>query len=253
MTLFLARLFSSYAERLLVCWVITLRSVKGSALTHAELDANFTTLRDVASQTSGTLSGITSLTMAGAIVGATSQDVFNTVSTTVNAFGAATTLNLGAATGTATINNAIVSITGGNLKFPATAVPSADANTLDDYEEYTSASTACSGALTVSVAWRLTKIGNKVTLHCPNVTGTASNVAELAYGLTIPAAYRPVADAVSGSFSTIVNGVGVAGLGLITVGTDGVITLFRDGTQALAWGTAANTGMLYAADVTWLL
>jgi len=32
---------------------ITLRSVKGSALTHAEMDDNFTTLRDVASHTSG--------------------------------------------------------------------------------------------------------------------------------------------------------------------------------------------------------
>ena len=41
----------------------------------------------------------------GDIVGTATQGVFNTVSTTVNAFGAATTLNLGAATGTATVNN----------------------------------------------------------------------------------------------------------------------------------------------------
>jgi hypothetical protein len=41
----------------------------------------------------------------GDIVGTATQGVFNTVSTTVNAFGAATTLNLGAATGTATVSN----------------------------------------------------------------------------------------------------------------------------------------------------
>jgi hypothetical protein len=41
----------------------------------------------------------------GDIVGTATQGVFNTVSTTVNAFGAATTVNLGAATGTATVNN----------------------------------------------------------------------------------------------------------------------------------------------------
>jgi len=41
----------------------------------------------------------------GDIVGTATQGVFNTVSTTVNAFGAATTLNLGAATGTATVAN----------------------------------------------------------------------------------------------------------------------------------------------------
>lgn len=38
----------------------------------------------------------------------TSFDVFNTTATTVNAFGAATTMNIGAATGTLTFNNAIV-------------------------------------------------------------------------------------------------------------------------------------------------
>ena len=38
---------------------ITLRAIKGSALNIAEFDANFTTLRDVASQTSGTMTGVT--------------------------------------------------------------------------------------------------------------------------------------------------------------------------------------------------
>ena len=41
----------------------------------------------------------------GDIVGTATQGVFNTVSTTVNAFGAATAVNIGAATGTATVNN----------------------------------------------------------------------------------------------------------------------------------------------------
>ncbi len=51
---------------------------------------------------------------SGTIVGAkTAQDVFNTVATTVNAFGAATALTLGHTTGTTTIrNNAVVT---GNL------------------------------------------------------------------------------------------------------------------------------------------
>jgi len=41
----------------------------------------------------------------GDIIGTATQGVFNTVSTTVNAFGAATAVNIGAATGTATVNN----------------------------------------------------------------------------------------------------------------------------------------------------
>jgi hypothetical protein len=51
----------------------------------------------------------------------------------------------------------------GNYQFPATAVPSADPNTLDDYEEgtYTPTVTAGSGTFTtVSATGKYTKIGN---------------------------------------------------------------------------------------------
>jgi hypothetical protein len=52
----------------------------------------------------GTL-GVGAITTTGALVGAASQDAFNTVSTTLNLGGAATTLNIGAATGTLTVAN----------------------------------------------------------------------------------------------------------------------------------------------------
>ena len=71
---------------------ITLRSVKGSALTHAELDANFTTLRDVASQTSGNIDNVT--------VGATTRSPGKF--TTFDANGA---VNLGQTTGISIIQN----------------------------------------------------------------------------------------------------------------------------------------------------
>jgi hypothetical protein len=52
-----------------------------------------------------TLAASGTTTLAGALVGAVTQSAFNTVSTTLNLGGAATALNLGAATGTATVNN----------------------------------------------------------------------------------------------------------------------------------------------------
>jgi hypothetical protein len=52
-----------------------------------------------------TLAASGTTTLAGALVGAVTQAAFNTVSTTLNLGGAATALNLGAATGTATVNN----------------------------------------------------------------------------------------------------------------------------------------------------
>ena len=66
------------------------------------------------------------VTLGGAIVGPATATVFNTVSTTVNAFGAATTLTLGAGTGTITLGAAggtnAVTIPG-TLTLTATATP----------------------------------------------------------------------------------------------------------------------------------
>jgi len=140
----------------------------------------------------------------------------------------------------------------GQIKFPATQNASADANTLDDYDEYVSASTACSGALTDSVAWRLTKIGRVVTITLPPVYNTTSNVASITYGLTIPAKYRPTSDQAA-SFSTIIAGAGSATPGLVAITTAGVITLYRDGTTGTGWGTGAATGMLYTTSMSWVL
>ena len=48
--------------------------------------------------------------LGGDLAGTATQNVFNTLSTSVNAFGAAATLSIGAATGTASINNATVTL-----------------------------------------------------------------------------------------------------------------------------------------------
>jgi len=56
----------------------------------------------------------TSPTFATSVIGSASMDVFNTVSTTVNAFGAATTMNLGTAATTVTIGQSSTLATGTN-------------------------------------------------------------------------------------------------------------------------------------------
>jgi hypothetical protein len=72
-------------------------------------------------------------------------------------------------TGQATIPT--INLTGGQITFPATAVPSADANTLDDYEEGTWTPTITFSGASVGITYlgRLgvyTKIGNVVTVTC---------------------------------------------------------------------------------------
>jgi hypothetical protein len=138
-----------------------------------------------------------------------------------------------------------------NLQFPATQVPSSDPNNFDDYDEYTSASTACSGALTTAVVWRIVKAGKVVTLEIPAVAGTTTNVGNINYGLTIPAKYRPPA-IVSQSIGVIINAIGSSTAGLAIVTTAGVIVLYRDTVQT-GWGTAANTGSIYTTTMTWII
>ena len=87
-----------------------------------------------------------------------------------------------------------------NIGFPATAVPSADPNTLDDYEEGTWPATfgaATSGTITVNTSYDLmsyTKIGRAVTL-CGNavVASVSSPVGELTMG-TLPFANQTGAE-----------------------------------------------------------
>ena len=79
-----------------------------------------------------------------------------------------------AANGQMTLANTPLQLTGGQIKFPATKIPSADANTLDDYEEGTWTPTVARIGSNYTFANRVgtyTKIGRQVTAQCyTNVT-----------------------------------------------------------------------------------
>jgi hypothetical protein len=80
-------------------------------------------------------------------------------------------------TGQATIPT--INLTGGQITFPATAVPSADANTLDDYEEGTWTPVyafSTSGSVTQAItSGRYTKVGDVVHLFCRIATSALSS------------------------------------------------------------------------------
>jgi len=60
------------------------------------------------------------MALGGDIVGTATQNIFNTVTTTANIIGAATTITMGAASGTATIRNTTVALSGGTVTGAAT-------------------------------------------------------------------------------------------------------------------------------------
>jgi len=95
---------------------------------------------------------------------------FNTVTATSLTATTLAATNLsysGTLTGAAATFSGIVAANGGGIQFPATAVPSANANTLDDYEEgtFTPTFSPVTGSFTsVSTSGAYIKVGRTVTI-----------------------------------------------------------------------------------------
>lgn len=181
--------------------------------------------------TSGTINGMT----IGASVASTG--LFTTVK-------AATTVGVGAATPAAV---------GCGVTFPASENLSSNANTLDSYAEYTAASTACTGAITTACVWKLTKVGNLVTLTLPAVQGNGVATTNFTVGLAIPAAYRPAADFASVSAPIIDNAANQSAPGAIQVTSAGVISVWMNGTFSGNFTVTANAGLAYTTSVSWTI
>ena len=127
--------------------------------------------------------------------------------------------------------------TGGQIKFPATDVPSADPNTLDDYEEadYTPTVTAGSGTFTsASATGRYTKIGRMVFVAL-TVTVTTVGTASGAIVVTLPftTSALPVRQIIIGRDSVL--GKILACVALNSTSTMNILNY--DNTSAIAAGT----------------
>jgi hypothetical protein len=98
-----------------------------------------------------------------------------------------------AANGQMTLANTPLILTGGGITFPATQVPSADANTLDDYEEGTWTATligqTTAPTTPVTVTGKYVKIGKQLTAICGfnNVDTTGASGALIVNGLPFAA------------------------------------------------------------------
>lgn len=110
-------------------------------------------------------------------------------------------------------------------------------------DQFTGTSTACTGAITTSAAWKLTKDGVVVTLTLPSVTGTATASPSFTFGQAIPAKYRPSAS-VSYPCSIRDNGANLATPGLIIVDyLTGNVTVYKDSTTTANFTNATNAGL----------
>lgn len=124
----------------------------------------------------------TSPTFSTSVVGGTSFDVFNTVSTTVNAFGAATTVSIGATTGTASINNATVTFgnaTAVNINGASPTLASSSTGTLTLFNTSLTTVTAFGAATSMTLGstanGQMVAASGTLTLRS-GTTGTNTNV-----------------------------------------------------------------------------
>lgn len=126
---------------------------------------------------------------------ATTFNIVDSVATTVNAFGAATSITLGAATGLATIRNADVRLTGGTLSTSATTfnllnTTATTANVLGAATAITLGATTGTATLrnaTVSLSGNTLSTSN-TTIDVFNTTATTANVLGAATAITLGAA-----------------------------------------------------------------
>jgi len=117
----------------------------------------------------------------GDLIMSASANVVNT-STTVNSFGAATTLNIGATTGTATIKNATVALSGSALTTASTtfALLNTTATTVNAFGAATAINLGSAAATNLKVG--STTADNILTVHGNGVTGNTTITSNVTTG-----------------------------------------------------------------------
>ena len=147
-----------------------------------------------------------------------------------------------------------LTMTGGQIKFPATQVPSADANTLDDYEEGTfTPSLSTPGTATYSTQdGKYTKIGRLFLLQGQlviNLIGTGSptsNISGSPFSTVTPNSpgsltYLSLATAVVNAHA-LLSGASILILGA-TAASSSNLTTFN------VWGNGANVQFCIVAQI----
>ena len=165
--------------------------------------------------------------LGGGLTGAATQNVFNTLSTTVNAFGASTATTVGASTGTHTVNNATVTLanaTALNVNGVSPTLASTSTGTLTLFNTNLLTVAAFNAATTAALVNSATtlSIGNTATAAQTANMFTASTGAStynFATGATASATTKAInigTSGVSGSTTNIALGSSVSGATSLT-------------------------------------
>jgi hypothetical protein len=131
-----------------------------------------------------------------------------------------------ASTGTLTVDN---------IQFPATAVPSADANNLDDYEEgtYTITTNANLTANSGYATFQYTKIGRQVTVNGGLVVSAVSSTNDVTISLPFTSKGNPANGQSVGSGA-------VYPIGGVATGDAGLVIYLGSSASVMSFGKVSN-------------
>lgn len=189
-----------------------------------------------------------SLTLAG--TDATTQ-TFPTTSATIARTDAAQTFTGNQTLGT---GNIVQGTAAKGFNFTAnTPSTGSTSQLLAYYDEITSASAACTGAITTAVIWKATRIGNHVTLTLPSTTGTASTATNFVYGVALPTAFRPSAAARALCIIADAGALLLAPGYVLIDSTSGSITVYKDAAGATNFTAAAVAGLFAQQSFSWVI
>jgi hypothetical protein len=152
---------------------------------------------------------------------------------------------------TAAILGGTTDVSGGQLKFPAAQSPSADANTLDDYEEGTWTPSVGGSATYTTQNGTYTKVGRAVHIACDMTinaigTGNTNTITNLPFTVSSSGNYGLAVGAFASLTVSVTSVVAVAGLGstqiqfrsLTAAGvTSGANSIFGNGSSITVGGT----------------
>ena len=146
------------------------------------------------------------------------------------------TASLAVGLGTTLALEGATSAAGTGIAFPATALLSTNANTLDDYREGTYTATATGMTTSPTGTVTFVRVGNMVTMELPTISGTSNATSFTLTGM--PTTIRPSAARIVLTRGQD-NGSGAWFYGVAVIDTGGVITLYTNPSVSL-W-TAVNT------------
>lgn len=146
-----------------------------------------------------------------------------------------------------------VTLTGVTITTPNIYIDNFTGTVGFDNDSITTSSSACTGALTTSISYKMVIApnGKQVTCRLPSIQGMTTAAASFALAVAIPAQYRPSSN-LRNLVAIVDNGSTLNQPGQVVINAStGVISIFKDIVGTGNWTNGTTGGLASETDLTW--